>query len=57
MKNAFVMEAKTVNAGTRFAIRTSSTVSGRSHREMVCLVKIEATQRCILGEKRCGCPR
>ena len=33
-----------------------STRSGRAHREIVCLVKTEARQRCTPGEKGCGWP-
>ena len=32
------------------------TASGRKHREMVCLVKIEATKRCTPREKGCEHP-
>ena len=50
MKNAFITEAETVNAGTKFITRNitqqimlclSSEMGGTGHREMVCLVKIQ----------------
>ena len=34
--------------------RHSTTTSGRAHRETVCLVKIEARQRCTPAEKGVG---
>ena len=46
------MEAKTVNASTKYIIGDSTT-NERAHRGTA---KIEARQRCTYGEKRCGCP-
>ena len=56
MKNAFIMEAETVNADTKFIIRHSTTTHGRAHRETICLVEIEARQRDIPREEGCWCP-
>ena len=57
MKNAFITWAETVNAGTKFIIkRHCAATSGRTQREMVRLVEIEARQRCTPREKGCECP-
>ena len=55
MKNAFVMEAKTLNAGTKFIVRDTAELGGE-HIETVCLAEIEARQRCTPIKKGCGCP-
>ena len=57
VKNACIMEAKTVNVSTEFIIRDiAQQTCGRAHRETVCLDEKEARQRCTPGEKGCGCP-
>ena len=56
MKNAFITETETINAGTKFIIRDSITTSGRAHKETVCSVKTEGRQRRTPGEKGCGRP-
>ena len=57
MKNSFLTEAKTVNAGTKFIIRHSVTTRGRAHKETVCSVKTGARQRCThLERKGAGIP-
>ena len=56
VKNAFIMEAETVNAGTKFIIRHSTTTRERAHRETICLVEIEARQRDTPREEGCWCP-
>ena len=56
VKNAFIVEAETVNAGTKFIIRHSTTTCGRAHRETICLVEIEGKQRSTPRDKGCGHP-
>ena len=56
MKNAFIMEAETVNAGTKFIIRHSTTTRERAHRETICLVEIEARQISTPRNKGCVHP-
>ena len=48
------MEAETTNAGTK-RIRDRALQQGGEHMEKVCLVEIEARQRCY-PEKKCGRP-
>ena len=48
------MEAETTNAGTKL-IRDRALQQGGEHMEKVCLVEIEARQRCY-PEKKCGRP-
>ena len=53
-ENAFVTEAETVSAGTKFIVRHSTATSGGAHRETACSAETEARQRCTPGEKGCG---
>ena len=51
MKHALFTEAETIKAGTKFIIRDSTTTAGRTHREMVFLVKTERGRDAHLERK------
>ena len=53
MKNAFIMEAKTVNAGSKFIIRGTAQQVGQHTEEW--FLKVEAREKCIVKEKGYRC--
>ena len=53
MNNSFIMEAETVNAGTKFIIIAQQQVGEHTDKQFV---KTEARQRCTPTEKGSGCP-
>lgn len=54
-ENAFVTEAETVSAGTKFIVIHNTATSGRAHREAVGLVESKAEWH-TPREKGCGHP-
>ena len=54
MKNAFITEAETINAGTRFIITDVARPQVGEHVEKQ--FKTEAGQKCTSGESECGRP-
>ena len=56
VKNAFITEAETTKAGTKFIVRDRAQQVWGEHTEVVCSVKTEARQRCTPREG-VGVPR
>ena len=56
VKNAFITEAETIKAGTKFIVRDRAQQVWGEHTEVVCSVKTEARQRCTPREG-VGVPR
>ena len=54
MKNAFIMEAETINEGTKFLIKDIEQVGEHTEKKMVCTDEMKARQKCTPGEKEDG---